>query len=39
MLMKHTKFSFGMIAILNDKIKEKFDKVEVVWNVSQEFFW
>jgi hypothetical protein len=37
---KHTKFSLGMIDILNDKVKETLDKVEIVTNLSRKkFFW
>lgn len=40
MATKHTKFSLGMIDILNDKVKETLDKVEVVTNLSRKkFFW
>lgn len=40
MATKHTKFSLGMASILEDKIKETLDKVEIVENLSRKkFLW
>lgn len=39
-MTKHTKFSLGMKDILNNKIKETLDKVEIVTNLSRKkFLW